>query len=87
MSALHDLTEAGQSIWIDNITRDLLDDGTIASYIAELSVTGLTSNPSIFDKAVRGSSAYDDQVASLAAEGLTAEEIQNLGGRMLGSGR
>jgi transaldolase len=75
MSALHDLTEAGQSIWIDNITRDLLDDGTIASYIAELSVTGLTSNPSIFDKAVRGSSAYDDQVASLAAEGLTAEEI------------
>jgi transaldolase len=75
MSALHDLTEAGQSIWIDNITRDLLDDGTIASYIENLSVTGLTSNPSIFDKAVRGSSAYDAQVATLAAEGLSAEEI------------
>jgi len=55
---LHDL---GQSIWLDNITRTMLDDGTIARFIDELSVTGLTSNPSIFDKAI-GSGAYDDVV-------------------------
>ena len=54
--ALHDL---GQSLWLDNITRDLLTTGTLERYIAELSVTGLTSNPTIFDHAIKGSSAYD----------------------------
>jgi transaldolase len=69
---LHDL---GQSLWVDNITRTMLDDGTLAGYIAELSVTGLTSNPTIFDKAIGGGSAYDDQVAELAERGLEGEEL------------
>ena len=54
--ALHNL---GQSIWLDNITRDLLDSGTLKRYIDELSVTGLTSNPTIFDHAIKNSTAYD----------------------------
>ena len=53
---LHDL---GQSIWLDNITRDLLTSGTLKRYVAELSVTGLTSNPTIFDHAIKNSTAYD----------------------------
>jgi transaldolase len=60
------LRQIGQSIWLDNITRRLLDSGTLERYIAELSVTGLTSNPTIFEKAVSGSSDYDAQVRSLA---------------------
>ena len=75
MAGIHDLIEIGQSIWLDNITRDMLDDGTIAGFIDELGVTGLTSNPSIFDKAISGSTAYDGDVAVLASEGLSAEEI------------
>jgi transaldolase len=69
---LHDL---GQSLWVDNITRTMLDDGTLAGYIDELSVTGLTSNPTIFDKAIGGGSAYDDQVAELAERGLEGEDL------------
>ena len=69
---LHDL---GQSLWLDNITRDLLDSGTLARYIAELSVTGLTSNPTIYDKAIGGTTAYDEAVRSAAARGLDAEGI------------
>ncbi len=69
---LHDL---GQSLWVDNITRTMLDDGTLAGYIDELSVTGLTSNPTIFDKAIGGGSAYDDQVSELAEQGLDGEEL------------
>lgn len=61
---LHDM---GQSLWIDNITRSLLDDGTIERYIDEYSVTGLTSNPSIFDKAI-GTGAYDDVIAAASAD-------------------
>ena len=53
---LHDL---GQSLWLDNITRDMLDDGTLARYLDELSITGLTSNPTIFDHAIGKSSTYD----------------------------
>ena len=64
---LHDL---GQSLWLDNITRDLLDSGTLARYIAELSVTGLTSNPTIYDKAIGGGSSYDADVRADAAEQL-----------------
>ena len=67
---LHDL---GQSLWLDNITRDLLESGTLARYIAELSVTGLTSNPTIYDKAIGGSSAYDEAVRAAADRGLAAE--------------
>ena len=61
---LHDL---GQSLWLDNITRTMLGDGTLAGYIDELSVTGLTSNPTIFDKAISGGDAYDEQIAEVSA--------------------
>jgi transaldolase len=65
----------GQSVWLDNITRDLLDSGKLERYIAELSVTGLTSNPSIYDKAIGGSDAYDEQIRRLAASGADTESI------------
>ena len=57
---------AGQSIWLDNITRALLSSGTLERYIDELSVTGLTSNPAIYDKAIEGTSDYDRDVLELA---------------------
>jgi transaldolase len=69
---LHDL---GQSLWLDNITRDLLSSGTLARYIDELSVTGLTSNPSIFNLAVKSSAAYDDAIRSGAAPGRSDEDL------------
>ena len=69
---LHDL---GQSLWLDNITRTMLDDGTLAGYIDELSVTGLTSNPTIFDKAISGGDAYDEQIAEVAPTVETTEEL------------
>jgi transaldolase len=69
------LHELGQSLWLDNITRTMLDDGTLARYIEELSVTGLTSNPTIFDKAISGGDAYDEQIAELAPSGASTEEI------------
>jgi transaldolase len=75
MKPTHELHDLGQSLWIDNITRTMLDDGTLARYIDELSVTGLTSNPTIFDKAIGGGSAYDDQVAELHGRGLDGEEL------------
>lgn len=69
---LHDL---GQSLWLDNITRTMLDEGVLAGYIEELSVTGLTSNPTIFDKAISKGDAYDEQIAELAPRGDSTEEI------------
>jgi transaldolase len=69
---LHDL---GQSLWLDNITRDMLGDGTLARYIDELSITGLTSNPTIFDKAITGGDAYDEQISELTEQGLSPEDI------------
>jgi transaldolase len=69
---LHDL---GQSLWLDNITRGILDDGTLARYIAEADVTGLTSNPSIFDKAIAGGSDYDVAIAELLAQGQQGEDL------------
>jgi len=69
---LHDL---GQSLWLDNITRDLLDNGTLARYIAELSVTGLTSNPTIFAGAIGGSKAYDLAIAEKAKAGKSGEAL------------
>ena len=65
----------GQSLWIDNITRQTLDDGTLARYIAELSITGLTSNPTIFEHAIGKGSAYDEQIAALAHEGRSGEDL------------
>jgi transaldolase len=70
--ALHAL---GQSLWLDNITRDLLDDGTLARYIAELSITGLTSNPTIFEHAIGHGTAYDAQISELAHAGRSGEEL------------
>lgn len=69
---LHDL---GQSIWLDNITRELLINGTLKRYIDELSVTGLTSNPTIFDQAIKNSSAYDAAIHLGLEQGKSAEAI------------
>jgi transaldolase len=69
---LHDL---GQSLWLDNITRPMLADGTLRRYVEELSVTGLTSNPTIFDKAISGGDAYDEQIASARAGGASTEDL------------
>jgi transaldolase len=69
------LHDAGQSIWLDNITRDLLDNGTLARYIDDLYVTGLTSNPTIFEHAMGSGSAYDEEIRKLAAQGLSTENL------------
>jgi transaldolase len=69
---LHDL---GQSIWLDNITRDMLDSGTLKRYIDELSVTGLTSNPTIFDHAIKNSTAYDATIREKLSEGKSGEAL------------
>jgi transaldolase len=65
----------GQSLWLDNITRPLLDDGTLARYIADLSVTGLTSNPTIFEHAIGSGDAYDAAIADLAGRGESGEAL------------
>jgi len=75
MKATQLLHNIGQSIWLDNITRDLLNSGTLERYIAELSVTGLTSNPTIFDHAIKNSSAYDAAIRAKASSGKTDEEL------------
>ena len=75
MTPTASLAAMGQSLWLDNITRTLLDDGTLARYIARLSVTGLTSNPSIFDAAMGSGSAYDAAVAAHARAGLRGEAL------------
>ncbi|MGB8771076.1 MAG: transaldolase [Candidatus Korobacteraceae bacterium] len=69
---LHDL---GQSLWLDNITRDLLDSGTLKRYIDELSVTGLTSNPTIFDHAIKNSATYDPAIRKKLSEGKSGEAL------------
>ena len=69
------LREIGQSLWLDNITRTMLDDGSLRRYRDEFSVTGLTSNPTIFDEAIRGSSAYDASIRALARRGLDGEAL------------
>jgi transaldolase len=69
------LHELGQSLWLDNITRTMLADGTLRRYIDEFSVTGLTSNPTIFDRAITGGDAYDEQIVELHAQGLEAEQL------------
>jgi len=75
MNRTAQLRKIGQSLWLDNITRDLLTSGTLERYIADLSVTGLTSNPSIYDKAIGGTSAYDESIQRLAAAGSDRESI------------
>jgi transaldolase len=75
MKATQQLHDLGQSLWLDNITRELLDSGTLACYISELSVTGLTSNPSIFDKAIRESNFYDAAIRNKARAGTSSEAL------------
>ena len=75
MKGTQQLRDAGQSLWLDNITRDLLDRGTLRQYINELSVTGLTSNPTIFDHAISHSNSYDSEIGKLMARGLSGEDV------------
>jgi transaldolase len=75
MKAMKSIHDQGQSIWLDNITRDLLKSGTLKRYIDELSVTGLTSNPTIFDHAIKNSSAYDASIRDSLTQGRSGEEL------------
>ncbi len=75
MKATQQLHDLGQSLWLDNITRDLLNNGTLQRYIDELSVTGLTSNPTIFDNAISRSQSYDAEIRNLVGKGLTGETL------------
>ena len=75
MKATRQLHELGQSLWLDNITRGILDDGTLRRYVDELSVTGLTSNPTIFDHALKTGDLYDDAIRRKAAQGKSGETL------------
>jgi transaldolase len=75
MKATQRLHDLGQSLWLDNITRDLLNSGTLKRYIDELSVTGLTSNPTIFDQAIKNSTAYDAPIRQKLLEGKSGESL------------
>src|ERR1041384_3425158 len=75
MKATKKLHESGQSLWLDNITRELITSGTLNRYIDELSVTGLTSNPTIFDHAIKNSTAYDAAIRKKVKEGKSGEEL------------
>src|SRR6185437_14636304 len=70
--ALHNL---GQSLWLDNITRDLIDSGTLQRYIDEFSITGLTSNPTIFEQAMSKSKSYDVEIGELMKARLSTEDV------------
>ncbi|MFO8076416.1 MAG: transaldolase [Egibacteraceae bacterium] len=74
MGALHDLTAMGQSVWYDNLARPLLDSGTLANYLDRYAVTGVTSNPTIFEQAISGGTDYDAAVAEALAEGVEDPE-------------
>ena len=75
MKATQLLHNLGQSLWLDNITRDLINSGTLKRYIDELSVTGLTSNPTIFDHAIKNSTSYDAAICKKLEEGKSGEEL------------
>jgi transaldolase len=75
MKATQQLHDLGQSLWLDNITRDLLDSGILKRYIEELSVTGLTSNPTIFDHAIKNSAAYDAPIREKPLKGKSGEGL------------
>jgi transaldolase len=75
MKATQQLHELGQSIWLDNITRDLLNSGTLKRYISDLSLTGLTSNPTIFDHAIKNGSAYDSAIREKLETGKSHEKL------------
>jgi transaldolase len=75
MKATQQLHDLGQSLWIDNISRETLRDGSLAKLIDEYSVTGLTSNPTIFEKAMGEGDAYDESIAQMAREGRSTEDL------------
>ena len=75
MNATQQLHDLGQSLWLDNITRGLLTSGTLSHYISELSVTGLTSNPTIFDNAIKNSDFYDDAIRQKTLAGKSGEAL------------
>lgn len=75
MNPTQELHDLGQSLWLDNITRTMLDDGTLKRYIDELSVTGMTSNPTIFEKAVTAGDSYNAQMDELREKGLDPEPL------------
>jgi transaldolase len=75
MNVTGTLHDRGQSLWLDNITRELLESGTLARYIDELAVTGLTSNPTIFDHAIKNSSRYDAAIRRKVKEGMSGEDL------------
>jgi transaldolase len=75
VKATQQLHDIGQSLWLDNISRELLKNGTLRRYRDEFSVTGLTSNPTIFDLAIRNSSYYDDSIRNRTATGISDEEL------------
>jgi transaldolase len=75
MKATQLLHDEGQSLWLDNITRDLLDSGTLKQYIDEFSITGLTSNPTIFDHAIKNSATYDSEIVKKLRNGKSGEAL------------
>src|SRR5260221_13913127 len=75
MKATANLHDLGQSLWLDNITRNLLEGGLLRRYIDELSVTGLTSNPTIFDHAIRNSTDYDGEISRKASSAKSPEDL------------
>ncbi len=75
MKATQQLHDLGQSLWLDNITRTMLTSGTLKRYVDEFSITGLTSNPTIFDNAIKKSQAYDDSIRQKAARGASDEAL------------
>jgi transaldolase len=75
MKATQLLHNLGQSIWLDNITRELLNTGTLKQYVADLSVTGLTSNPTIFDHAIKNSTAYDSAIREKLKQGKSGKAL------------
>src|SRR5690242_19466708 len=75
MKATEKLHDLGQSLWLDNITRELLNSGTLQHYIHELSVSGLTSNPTIFDHAIKNSTMYDADISRMAPSSPSGEEL------------
>jgi transaldolase len=75
MNAPQSLHDKGQSLWLDNITRDLLDSGTLKRYVDEWAITGLTSNPTIFDNAIKNSGTYDASIAEKVKKGMSGEAL------------
>src|SRR5664279_4368359 len=75
MNKARELHKLGQSLWLDNITREILDNGTLRRYIDECSVTGLTSNPTIFDEAIGNTDDYDEGIREKAKDGKSGEAL------------